>query len=182
VLEIEIETRIPLLEDIRIRNQPLPLWYGHWVEMSRLALKMRQHIARPIDEGGLDFLLSQYENTQRGLETLRGQIIWKQNPNKETGQESWLKLLCTKINLHTEGSKPIEKLQLTRLSRQHTYHLAYYGFFYCNQMEIIIYIGSGRDIDGADVTHLPRSRVDESTRDWKLLAGQLPLEIWIKEA
>lgn len=173
----EITDQVPLLEEVQIHNPPMPLWYAHWTELANIALQIRQHIARPLRKGGLDFSLTQYENTQRGIVTLRGQVSYKQFIREQSaGVAAWLQRLCTLINLKTFGSKPIEKIRLVR-TRQG--FLAYYGGFYSNQIEIVIYIGSGEDIDGATVIHLERSKVDEETRDWKLLAQQLPATVWV---
>jgi len=175
----KIITEVPLLSEIQISNAPLPLWHSHWGGLVKIAFDIRQHIARPIKKGGLDLTLSQNENTKRGVETIQGLVSYKKfiQPQRTAGIEAYISRLCTLINLKTLGSKPIEKLRLARTQQK---HLLYYGAFYNNQMEIVIYIGSGEDINGATVVHLKRSYVDETTRDWNLLAEQIPQTVWVK--
>lgn len=177
----DVETRIPLLGELRVSTAPLPLYYAHWRGLVDNAFRIRQTIAEPITHGGLDLILNQRESVRRGVMTIWGQISTKTLLlEKVAGAQEWLQLLSAKINLAIQGSKPIEKLQLCRTGKPR--FLAYYASFYANYMEVVIYMDSGEDIDGASVIHLPRSRVDESTRDWKLLAEQLPLTVWVKEA
>jgi hypothetical protein len=159
----------------------MPLYYAHWEGPVGKAFEIRQAIARPLEHGGLDLTLAQHESVRRGVTTIWGAIPAKWLlTGKLTGAEEWLQQISAKINLCILGSIPIEKFQLVRTDK--TRFLAYYASFFANYMEVVIYIDSGENIDGASVTHLPRSRVDESTRDWKLLAEQLPLTVWIKEA
>jgi hypothetical protein len=175
----DISTRIPLLKDVKVRTAPMPLYFAHWRGLVDNAFRIRQTIAEPKEHGGLDLTLSQHESVKRGVMTICGHVPAKDFlTEKLAGAEEWLQKLCSKVNLGIQGSKPIEKLQLVRLTR--TRFLAYYASFYANYMEVLIYIDSGEDIDGASVTHRERSRVDESTRDWKLLADQLPVTIWVK--
>jgi len=177
----EINLAPPYLSEIQVVNSPLPLWHAHWRGMQQTAFQIRQKVSEPITKGGLDFLLTQYENTQRGIETLRGQVLSKHFlKDKKAGVEAWINWLCTIINEKIKGFKQIEKLILIRLPT--TNFCAYYGSFYSNQMEIIIYIGSREDEDGASVIHRERSEVDPTTRDWKVLGELLPQTIWIKEA
>ncbi len=176
----DLSMRIPLLRDVRVRTAHMPLYYAHWRGLVENAFRIRQTIAEPIEHGGLDITLAQHESVKRGVMTIWGRIPAKKLLlEKIAGAEEWLQQFSAKINLSIQGSKPIEKLQLVRTDKPR--FLAYYTSFYANYMEAIIYIDSGEDIDGASVTHLPRSKVDESTRDWKLLAEQLPLTVWIKE-
>jgi len=176
-----ISMQIPLLRDVRVSTAPMPLYYAHWRGLVDNAFRIRQTIAEPLEHGGLDLTLAQRESVRRGVMTIWGRIPAKNLlTEKLTGAEEWLQQFSAKINLSIRGSKPIEKLQLVRTDKPR--FLAYYASFYANYMEVVIYIDSGEDIDGASVTHLPRSRVDESTRDWKLLAEQLPLTVWVKEA
>jgi hypothetical protein len=174
----DIENRVPLLKEVRVATARMPLYYAHWRGLVDNALEIRQTISQPRDRGfGLTF--SQHESVRRGVCTIWGRISAKWFlADKLSGTQEWLQKFCTAINLCIQGSKPIEKLQLVRTDKPH--FLAYYASFYANYMEIIIYIDSGEDIDGADVDHLPRSKVDETTRNWKLLAEQLPLEVWIE--
>jgi len=169
---------IPLLKELRVRTAPMPLYFAHWRGLVENALTIRQSIAKD-----LKINLNQRECTHRGVQCIWGKIPIKPRdlltPDRK-GVEEWLREICTKLNQSIAGSIPIEHLQLCRTDKPH--FLAYYASFYANYMEIVLYIDSGAKIDGADVTHLPRSYVDESTRDWKRLAEQLPLEIWIKEA
>jgi len=175
----DIATKIPLLRDIRVSTAPMPLWYSHWRGLTTNAFIIRQDIATPFENGGLDFSLCQHETVRRGVET-----IWGKVPtttlllNEKAGAEEWLQAICNKINLGIKGSKPIEHLQLARTTKPR--FLAYYAPFYANYMELVLYIDDCAHIDGATVTHLPRSRVDESTRDWKRLAEQLPIDVWIE--
>lgn len=174
------ETTIPLLKDVLVRNHPMPLWYAHWIEPTNLALQIRQHVARPLKKGGLDLTLQQYENTHRGIVTIRGIVPYEKFLKfDKSGTEEWLCRLITLINLKILGGKTIENIILTRTHKPK--HLAYYGSFYSDQMDLIIYTGSGEKIDHATVVHMPRSFVDETTRDWSLLLQRLPLEVWAKE-
>ena len=165
---------IPLLSELRVKTAPMPLYFAHWRGLADNGMQIRQSIAKD-----LNINLLQRENVRRGVLTIWGKIPAKTllSP-KRNGAEEWLTDICTKINLGISGSIPIDYLRLCRCTK--TRFLAYYASFYANYMEIILYIDSGSDIDGATVTHLPRSVVDESTRDWSRLAEQLPLEIWIK--
>jgi len=169
---------IPLLSEVLVKTAPMPLWYSHWSGLHKVAFDIRQELA---DERGLGLIFHQYESTRRGVERVWGRISAKYllDP-KKVGASEYLSAICAGVNLKIRGSKPIESLILCRCPK--TRFLVYYAPFYGNYMELLIYIDSGEDVDGASVTHLPRSRVDESTRDWKRLAEQLPLEIWIKEA
>ena len=167
---------IPLLNEVRVKTAPMPLYFAYWRGFADNGLIIRQSIAKDL---GLNFL--QRENVRRGVLTIWGKIPAKDLiSSQRNGAEEWLKQILNKINLAIQGSTPIQHLQLCRCTK--TRFLAYYSSFYANYMEIVIYIDSGSDIDGATVEHLERSKVDETTRDWKRLIEQLPLEIWIKEA
>jgi len=177
----DVSVQVPLFKDVRVSTAPMPLYYAHWRGLVDNAFRIRQTIAEPQEHGGLDLTLLQRESVRRGVMTIWGRVPAKKLLiEKVAGAEEWLQQFCAKINLSIQGSKPIEKLQLVRTDKPR--FLAYYAPFYANYMEVVIYVDSGEDIDGASVTHLPRSRVDESTRDWKRLAEQLPLTVWIKEA
>jgi len=177
----EVKFQIPTLEEVQVRNHPMPLYHAHWRGLVETAYAIRQEVAAPLEDEGLDFLLTQYENTQRGVETLRGQVLSKYFlKEQKAGVEAWLSRLCYLINQKTKGYKPLEKLQLVLLTRQNTNFFAYYGKFYSDQMEIIIYIGSREDIDGALVFHRQRSNVDLKSRDWSVLAEYLPEVVWAK--
>ena len=173
----EVNIEVPLLDEIKVRNQPLPLYYVHWRSLIQNAYEVRRVVSRPINDGGLDFLMTQRENTERGVETITGIALTKSLLEKHNGAEAWFKRLSGLINSQTKGAKPIEHLRLARTTQG---FLCYYAPFYSDQMEIVIYIGSGTDIDEADVIKRERTRVDEETRDWKKLAQQLPSEIWIE--
>jgi len=176
----DISVQIPLLKDVRVRTAPMPLYYAHWRGLVDNAFKIRQAIAEPPEHGGLDLVLSQHESVKRGVMAICGRVPAKKLViEKLAGAEEWLQLFCAKINLCILGSKPIEKLQLVRTDKPR--FLAYYAPFYADYMEVVIYIDSGRNIDGANVFRRERSTVDEATRDWKLLAEQLPLTVWVKE-
>jgi len=178
---VDISTRIPLLKDVRVRTAPLPLYYAHWRGLVDNAFRIRQTIAEPREHGGLDLVLIQREAVRRGVMSIWGKVPAKKLClEKLAGAEEWLQKLASKINLSIQGSKPVEKLQLVRTDKPR--FLAYYASFYANYMEVVIYIDSGEDIDGASVNRRERSTVDESTRDWKLLAEQLPMTVWVKEA
>lgn len=171
---------IVYLDQVQVRNHPLPLWHAHWRGLVDTAFEIRQQVALPLRKGGLNLTLAQYENTQRGVETLRCQVVSKEFlRNKKAGVEAWISRLCYIINQKIRGFHPIEKLQ--RVVIRNTNYFAYYGTFLSNQMEIIIYVGSGEDIDGATVFHRKRSEVDETTRDWTLLEEYLPQTVWIKQ-
>lgn len=175
----ETTARIPFIDTVRVRNHPLPLWHAHWRGLVNTAFGIRQETAIPIGKGGLDFHLTQYENTRTGVETLRGQVMAKDFlKDKKAGVEAWINRLCYVINQCIRGYKPIEQVRIVMLKDG---YLAYYGSFYSEQMEIIIYIGSRDDIDGATVFHRRRSEVDLKTRDLELLTEFLPETIWIKE-
>jgi len=175
-----IECTVPYLTDIQAVNQPLSLWHAHWRGLVETAFQIRQKVSEPINRGGLDFLLMQYENTKRGVETLRGQVQSKRFlKDKKAGVDEWIKWLCTIINDKIAGFKQIEKITLVRLPT--TEFLAYYGPFFSNQMEIILYIGSREDTDGATVIHRERSEVDMTTRNWDLLSEYLPQTVLINE-
>jgi len=181
-MTIETKFHIPTLEEVQVRNHAMPLYHAHWRGLVDTAFAIRQEVASPIKDDGLDFLLMQYENTQRGVETLRGQVFSKEFlKEKKAGVEAWLSRLCYLINRNIKGYKPLEKLQLVLLTRHNTNFFAYYGTFYSDQIEIIIYIGSREDIDGALVFHRQRSSVDLKTRDWSVLAEYLPQTVWAKE-
>jgi len=169
---------IPLLDNVQVNNNPMPLHWVHWRLFHTVAFDIRQHVSKPLNLGGLDFTLTQYENTQRGIETIRGIASYKELLKDGAGAEAWLKRLCTLINLKIQGSSPIEKLNLVRTTQD---YLAYYGVFFSNNMEIILYLGSGEDINGATVIHFGRSKVDEKTRDWTRIAQQLPQEVLVEE-
>jgi len=173
---------IPFLDEIRVQNLPLPLHYAHWRGIHQTAFEIRQIIASP--DGGLDFILTQYDNTRRGVETIQGAKLSKDFmvTEKKTGIEEWLNQLCFLINQKIKGFKPIEKLERVVLRDQKTYSLAYYGSFYADQMEIIIRLGFREKEDGATVTRRHRSQVDITTRDVELLSEWFPQTIWIKEA
>ena len=173
----KVSLHIPLLSEIRIKTAPMPLYYVHWAGLNQLGFSIRQSLA---EENTLGLIFNQHESTRRGVETIWGRIpvSYLLTPNKN-GAEEYLKTICNTINLKIKGSRAIERLQLCRCAK--TRFLAYYAHFYGDYMELVIYIDSGENVDGATVTHLPRSHVDEATRDWKLLASQLPLTLWIKE-
>ena len=168
---------VPYLEEIKVHNQSLPLHYVHWRSLIINAYEIRRVISRPIDQGGLDFLMNQRENTERGVETIFANATTKSLLEKQNGAEYWLKRLSGMINSQTKGAKPMERLRLARTRQE---FLCYYSPFYSDQMEIVLYIGSGEEIDEADVIKRDRSKVDEETRDWIKLASQLPIEIWIE--
>lgn len=169
---------IPYLSKIKIHNQPLPLWHAHWRGLVETAFLIRQETATPLERGGLSFLLTQHENTESGIETLRGQVLAKEFlKDKKVGVEAWVNKLCYLINQLIKGYRPIERLKLVMLENG---FLAYYGSFYSDQMDIIIYLGSRDDIDGATTIHRKRSEVDIQTRDLNLITEFLPQEIWIK--
>lgn len=168
----------PYLSEVRVVNPPLPLWHAHWRGLVETAFLIRQKVSEPLEKGGLNFTLTQYENTARGVETLRGEVNSKKFlKEKKAGVQSWISWLCTIINERIKGFNPIERLRLVQLPS--TNFLAYYGAFYSKQMEIIIYIGSREDEDGATVVHRKRSEVDITTRDWKVLGEVLPQVVWI---
>lgn len=179
MLEMKQTTTIPFVEEIQIVNQSLPLWYSHWGLFHKLAFDIRQHVSKSIENNGLDFLLYQIENTRRGVETLYGNLAYNNFVEESglKGVDSWIKKLCSLINLKTLGAKPIETMNLV-MTRQG--YLAYYGKFYSDQMEIKLYIGSAEEIDGATVFQRARSSVDLSTRKWSALIEQLPLTVWVE--
>lgn len=178
--DTESNSRIPYLNEIQVVNPPLPLWHAHWRGLVETAFLIRQKVSEAPKKGGLNFILTQYENTQRGIETLRGQVNSKHFlKDKKSGVESWISWLCTIINEKIKGFKQIEKLQLVLLPA--TNFFGYYGSFYSDQMEIILYIGSREDVDEADVIRRERSEVDITTRDWETLSEFLPQTVWIKE-
>jgi len=170
--------KIPDLTQVQIDNNPMPLWYSHWGLFHKIAFDIRQHVAKPYNDGGLNFYLNQNENTKRGVETLYGTVSCRQflTPEGLSGVDDWIKQLCSLINLKTAGSQPIENLELVQTSQG---FLAYYGKFYSNQMEIKLYIGANENIDGATVIYRKRSEVDQGTRKWDLLVEQLPLTVWV---
>jgi hypothetical protein len=172
---------IPFLDEIRVQNPPMPLHYAHWRERHDTGFQIRQIISDPKD--GLNFILTQYDNTRRGVETLQGSKLSKDflTTDKKTGIDEWLNDLCFLINQKIKGYKPIEKLERVVLRAQNTYSLAYYGSFYSDQMEIIIRIGFRENIDGATVFHRRRSQLDMTTRDIELLSEWFPQTVWIKE-
>lgn len=158
----------------------MPIYFAHWRWLVETAFSIRQEVSLPIEKGGLGFLLNQYENQRLGVETLRGSVKAKDFlKDKKVGVEAWLNKLCYVINQKIRGYSPIEKLEFVMLKDG---FLAYYGSFYSNRMEIIIYIGSRQDIDGAIVLQRERSKVDITTRDWKALSEYLPQTIWVHYA
>lgn len=172
---------VPLLEEVWVRNGRLPLWDIAWVGLVELGLRIRQRVSLPINRKGLNIKLNQNETTKRGVLTIWARLPYKKfaKPKKKAGVDSYIEYLCSLINLVIQGYEPIRTLQLARTT-QDCRHLAYYGTFYSKRMEVILYIGSGRDIDGATTVHMRRSYVDEETRDWDLLLEQLPLTILIR--
>jgi len=168
----DIEIQIPLIETIKVRNPSIPLYDSIWELLAHKAIRIRQDTARPINNGGLEFILVQRENTQRGIESLIGHVEYKPN----SGLDAWIQRLMSLINLELRGSQQLEQL---RLARNKLGFLVYYGSCYSNRMELILYIGSREDIDKAIVEHRKRSTVYE--RNWQLLAQQLPMDIWVKE-
>lgn len=172
---------IPLLSEVRVKTAHMPLHLVFWKSIFPIGFGIRQALATPLTEDGLGLTTLQRESIRRGVLTIWGKLgaSYLLDP-KRNGTEEWLRKVVSTINLAIKGSKPINHLQLCRCSK--TRFLAYYAPFYSNYLEFVLYIDDGSDIDEATVIHLPRSYVDESTRDWKRLAEQLPLEIWIKEA
>ena len=176
---VDNATQIPLLKDVRISTAPMPLYFAHWRGLIDNGVRIRQTIAEPQEQGGLDITLLQREAVKRGVMSIWGSVSTKRLPlEKLAGVEEWLQLFCSKLNLCIRGSKPIERLQLVRTTKPK--FLAYYAGFYANYMELTLYIGSGRNRDGADVIRRERSEVDESTRNWDLLAQQLPLTVLVE--
>ena len=170
------EIPVPLLKEIKIRNRAMPLWYVHWEGLVGIGLRIRQHVARPMKKGGLDFTMSQNENTQRGVLTIVGHRKYAKLLKEGIGAEAWLRRLITVINLETQGAQPIERFRLCRTNKE---LLAYYSPLCSKQLEVVLYIDSGTEVDGADMIHLERSHVDVETRDWQRLTDQLPLDIWV---
>jgi hypothetical protein len=168
----EIEVEIPLIDAIKVRNPPIPLYDSMWELLAHKAMRIRQDVARPIKDGGLEFTLRQIENTRRGVESVIGEAEYQPN----SGLDAWIQGLMSLINLELRGSQQLEQLRLTRNKFD---FLIYYGSCYNNRMELVFYIGSREDIDKAIVEHRKRSTVYE--RNWQLLAQQLPMDIWVKE-
>lgn len=169
---------IPLLKEIQVKTAPMPLYYAMWGSVITPALGIRQALSDP--RFSIQLYTGQYESVRRGVLRIHGQVsdTFLLDPVRN-GAEEWINQLVSVINLSIRGSQPISHLQLCRTTKPK--FLAYYAPFYANYMEFVLYIGSCRKRDGATVISLPRSSVDESTRDWKRLAEQLPLDIWIKE-
>ena len=175
----EMSVRIPYLDEIKVCNPPMPIYYASWRGLVETAFSIRQETGLPKEKGGLDFLLWQYENQERGVETLRGNVKAKDFlKDKKAGVEEWINKLCYLINQRIRGFEPIEKIDFVMLKNG---FLAYYGSFYSERMELIIYIGSREDIDGASGKSYNRSFIDVTTRDASLLTELLPQTIWIKE-
>lgn len=173
------KTHIPLLKEVRVSTAPMPLHLVFWESIYPIGFKIRQALAMPMDEGGVGLITLQRENVRRGVLTIWGKLSARYllNP-KRSGAEEWLRKVVSTINLAIKGSKPINHLQLCRCTK--TKFLAYYVSFYSNYLEFVLYLDNGSDIDGATVVHMPRSHVDETTRDWKRITEQLPLEVWIE--
>lgn len=174
----DINLAVPLLAEIKVHNQSLPLYYAHWRGLMDNAYEIRRIVSRPIYDGGLNFLMTQRENTERGVETIIGNATSKGLLEEKNGAKVWLTRLGGLINSQTKGAKqPVERLRMARTTQE---FLCYYAPFYSDQMEIVLYIDSRKDVDEADVIERPRTELLVDTRDWKRLASQLPFEVWIE--
>ena len=172
--------RLPYLEEIQVSNNPMPLYFSHWVLPHTKGFNIRQKISNEIENGGLNLILTQYDNTRRGVESLKGSINYKDfiRPEGLVGVKEWLARLQAIINSEIVGADPLEKIRLCQ-TRQGA--LAYYGYFYSKLMELVLYIGFGEDIDGASIEKRDRSKLIEETREWSIILEQLPETIWIEE-
>ena len=168
---------LPRLEDIQINNPSVPLYAVFWSHLNQLGFSIRQELAKPIQNGGIEKTSVQYEVTRRGILSIKLFIPY----NKKTqfsGVDALIKQTMNLINLKLFGSSyPLKELKLCRTNRD---FLCYYGSCYRKNIEVVIYIGSWEDADESDL--IPRKRSIVANRNWALLVQQLPQTIWIKEA
>ena len=167
---------LPLLEEIQVKNSSVPLFAVFWMHLNQLGFSIRQELAKPIKDGGIDRNSAQYEVTRRGILSIKFAIPY----NKKTqfqGVDAIIRQIMNIINLKLFGSSyPLTELKLCRTNRD---FLCYYGNCYHENIEVIIYIGSWEDADESDL--IPRKRSEVANRNWKLLAQQLPQTIMVKE-
>jgi len=168
---------LPLLEELQIKNPPVPLYAVFWSHLNQLGFSIRQELSKPIKNGGIDKATIQYEVTRRGILSIKLTIPY----NKKTqfsGVDTLIKQTANIVNLKLFGSSyPLKELKLCRTNRD---FLCYYGSCYHKNIELVIYIGSWQDADESDLIHRERSKV--ANRKWQLLAQQLSETILIKEA
>jgi len=168
---------LPRLEEIKVTNPSTPLFALFWEHLNRLGFSIRQEIAKPIKDGGIDRDTVQYEVTRRGMLSIKLNIPYNAK-NQFSGVGALIKQVMNIVNLKLYGSAyPLKELRLCRTNRD---FLCYYGTCYHENIELTIYIGSWRDVDESD--HLARARSEVINRNWKMLAQQLPQTIEVKEA
>ncbi len=167
---------LPRLEEIEIKNPSVPLYAVFWMHLNQLGFSIRQELAKPIKDAGIDKNSFQHEVTRRGILSIKLAIPY----NKETqfsGVDAIIKQIMNIVNLKLFGSSyPLNELKLCRTNRD---FLCYYGVCYHDNIELVIYIGSWEDVDESDLISKERSKV--VNRNWQLLAQQLPQTIWVKE-
>jgi len=168
---------LPKLEDIKISNPSVPLFTLFWEHLNRLGFSIRQEIAKPIKDGGIDRDTFQNEVVRRGILSIK-LIIPYNAKNQFSGVGALIKQVMNIVNLKLYGSSyPLKELRLCRTNRD---FLCYYGICYHENVELVIYIGSWEDADESDLLSLERSKV--INRNWQMLAQQLPQTIEAKEA
>lgn len=175
----------PLFENIKTKNSQILLADPIWNGLDERGVLIRQMISKEI---GLS--LWQREGIKRGILTITGCVTKKKFLNSlkqlKVGKDEivenelvgFVEKVVTLINFVNKalGELSISSLRLCRGAHG---SLTYYTSFNAERMELILRMGTCEDIDGASVTHLPRSSVDEETRKWEELLKQLPLEIQI---
>jgi len=143
---------LPKLADLKINNPQVPLYVIFWEHLNRLGFSIRQEIAKPIKDGGVNRDTFQNEICRRGILSIK-LIIPYNGKNQFSGAGALIKQVMNIVNLKLyKSSYPLNTLRLCRTNRD---FLCYYGTCYNDNIELVIYIGSWEDAD--ESTHIPRA-------------------------